>query len=306
MPCQYCFDHALPCTYPELLQARPAPNPWYGYLSPSGQYVECVSPAFTYRKECESRQQQIETRLSRIETSLATILETLNGFAGVLQQPAKDMEPSLVLDPYPPKNACSSSTPSCAVNGENKVAFPPLPSHTMNAVRSALRSSGVLLESDVIQVHELPQMCGRRAPVQPIPELQSSIREIHALGLDTVSRLVDEFHEECFPLYPAVDMTKVKDQVYSLFSSPGLCGDRSVSPLSLWDLNMLKTIIAIEMQYSDDLQCPLKYDLLSHISWDTRLRVSQDTSTIEDIQISTLIVSTKAHLCMQAPASQSC
>lgn len=250
------------------------------------------------RKENESKQQQIETRLSDVERSLAMILDALNASTGrVLPQLDQNIpqEPSLGLVSSPFTNTIGITASAHPVTGEHKLAFPPLPNHTMIAVQNALHSSGVLSECNGIPSHQGRKMCERRPSVlEPMPELQSSTRELHRLGFETISALVDAYHEECFYLYPVVDVAKVRTHMASLFSSPLHFSDNSDKRLSLWNLDILTIIIAIGIQFSDDLQSPLKHDLLSHVHWSAKSSICQDTSAIEDIQISTLLVSTTA------------
>jgi hypothetical protein len=290
-PCHYCFEHSLPCSYPEALNRQAASATWYWNPGPkisvhasSLTHIACSS---TY----ELRQQQIESRLSRIEMNLGRSIQLPGGTPGVAQD-----EYMFGSDSYPP---IVSSTPFFSISGEDKVAFPPFFNHMTSAVRNALDLSGVLATHNRVQDDEATRTSRRRASVKPTSDKQFVSRELHALGLDTVSRLVGEFHEDCFPLYPAVDIDSVQNQVNSFFSPASWGPEIGTELLVVDDLDTLKAIIAIAMQFSDDLQSPLKYNLLSYLNWDTSLCFYEGMPTIEDIQISTLIVRLEADLRIQ-------
>ncbi|KAG2421543.1 hypothetical protein HFD88_005518 [Aspergillus terreus] len=191
----------------------------------------------------ELRQQQLESRLERIEMSLDRSLQASGGAPGVTQD-----EFTFASNPDPPIATSTQTVPLGSTSGEDKVAFPPVSNHIMSAVRSALGSSGVLATDNRTQDND-------------------------ATGLGTVSRLVSEFYEECFPLYPAVDIASVQSHVNLLFSPAQWSLDTGTESLSVDDLDMLKAITAIAMQFSDDLQSPLKYNLLKYLNWNTNLCV---------------------------------
>ena len=244
----------------------------------------------------ELRQQQLESRLERIEMSLDRSLQASGGAPGVTQD-----EFTFASNPDPPIAPSPQTVPLGSTSGEDKGAFPPVSNHIMSAVRSALGSSGVLATHNRTQDNDATGIDRRRASAKPISDTNSVARELHALGLGTVSRLVSEFYEECFPLYPAVDIASVQSHVNSLFSPAQWSPDTRTESLSVDDLDMLKAITAIAMQFSDDLQSPLKYNLLKYLNWNTNLCVYDGALAIEDIQISTLIVRLEARPHMQVP-----
>ncbi|KAI7973965.1 hypothetical protein EIK77_006161 [Talaromyces pinophilus] len=164
--------------------------------------------------------------------NLGRSIQLPGGNPGVAQD-----EYMLGSDSYPP---IVPSTPFFSISGEDKVAFPPLFNHMTSAVRNALDLSGVLATHNRVQEDEATRTSRRRASVKPTSDKQFVSRELHALGLDTISRLVGEFHEDCFPLYPAVDIDSVQNQVNSLFSPASWCPETGTELLVVDDLDTLK------------------------------------------------------------------
>ncbi|GME29304.1 predicted protein [Neofusicoccum parvum] len=155
----------------------------------------------------------------------------------------------------------------------------------MNAIRETLEATKVSTESfRTAEADAHPEARMRDKAVTPPSKLHSAFVEIAALGQETVDRLLAGFEVEYLPLYPFVSLRKARYQARTLF-----LGSEEATRTRIVDLDILKAILAIQMQFDDGLDCPIKDHLLSHIGWDVGRCAMGDVVGTEDIEICALI-----------------
>lgn len=262
--------------------------------SPAG----CAVLITSAREEFSVNQQRIESKLGAVEEGLSRLTSIIsNGLRGPQEEsttrPDSPAAPSAALIDRVP-SASDTEGHHRGVNAQ-KAAFPTSVGLTMNAIRETLEATKVSTESfRTAEADAHPEARMRDKAVTPPSKLHSAFVEIAALGQETVDRLLAGFEVEYLPLYPFVSLRKARDQARTLF-----LGSEEATRTRIVDLDILKAILAIQMQFDDGLDCPIKDHLLSHIGWDVGRCAMGDAVGTEDIEICALIV----HLTAPVPSS---
>lgn len=171
--------------------------------------------------------------------------------------------------------------------------------HSFDMAKAALQESGILSgsSSSYGEVDDDPtNRTTEEAGLNTNSDLnttQEARRVILELGHSNASEYFRSFMDIVCPAYPCINVDYARKTLNAIFKAPFSSQEpHSGCEVDLIDIEICKVVLAVGMIIQEDSPGPLGANLEAYLIWTTDTVVKRDQAQVEDVILSTLMVST--------------
>jgi hypothetical protein len=172
--------------------------------------------------------------------------------------------------------------------------------HDANFLHSLSSAKYILEEAGVMAIDDTSTNDTEDVPIldavdsdENVATILRATQPLLEVGQDSVLQYNESFKEIVYPIYPCIDLEVALKTLNAFFTAPSPSHPARLEDIAvdLVDIEISKVVVAIGMLVTDGGDKPLSSELEARLIWNTDIVMKRDRALIEDIIMSTLLVS---------------